>query len=77
MKDILLYFKASAYEDLSIAYAKLQNREKMFNAMETVIQIYEEIENVLKDRRSKRTNYQRNKEILCQCKRVAYRNCGR
>ena len=45
----LLYFKASAYEDLSIAYAKLQNREKMFDAMETVIQIYEEIENVLKD----------------------------
>lgn len=45
----LLYFKASAYEDLSMAYAKLQNKEKMFNAMETVIQIYEEIENELKD----------------------------
>lgn len=45
----LLYFKASAYEDLSMAYAKLKNKEKMFNAMETVIQIYEEIENELKD----------------------------
>ncbi len=45
----LLYFKANAYEDLSMAYAKLQNREKMFNAMETVVQIYEEIENELKD----------------------------
>ena len=45
----ILYFKASAYEDLSMAYAKLQNREKMFTTMETVIQIYEEIENVLKD----------------------------
>ena len=43
-----LYFKASAYEDLSMAYAKLQNKEKMFNAMEKVIQIYEEIEAELK-----------------------------
>lgn len=45
----LLYFKANAYEDLSMAYAKIQNKEKMFNAMETVINIYEEIENQLKD----------------------------
>ena len=44
----LLYFKASAYEDLSMAYAKLKNKEKMFNAMEIVIQIYEEIEDSLK-----------------------------
>ncbi len=43
----LLYFKASAYEDLSMAYAKLQNKEKMFNAMEMVIDIYEKIENIL------------------------------
>ena len=45
----ILYFKASAYEDLSMAYAKLQNSKKMFDAMDTVIQIYEEIENELKD----------------------------
>lgn len=45
----LLYFKASAYEDLSMAYAKLKDKEKMFNAMEIVIQIYEEIEDALKE----------------------------
>ncbi len=44
----LLYFKAQAYEDLSIAYAKLENKDKMFKAMEMVIKIYEEIEDELK-----------------------------
>ena len=45
----ILYFKASAYEDLSMAYAKLQNKEKMFNAMEMVVRIYEKIERILSD----------------------------
>ncbi|MBE6760792.1 MAG: helix-turn-helix transcriptional regulator [Ruminococcaceae bacterium] len=43
----ILYFKANAYEDLSMAYAKLQKTDEMFNAMETVISIYEKIDGIL------------------------------
>ena len=45
----LLYFKANAYEDLSMAYAKLENADETFIAMEMVIRIYEKIETILSD----------------------------
>lgn len=43
----LLYMKASAYEDLVFAYAKLNRVNDMFNAMEEVVNIYETIESIL------------------------------
>ena len=43
----LLYMKASAYEDLMFAYAKLNQVNEMFNAMEEVVNIFETIESVL------------------------------
>lgn len=45
----LLYFKASAYEDLCMAYAKLKNADELFIAMEMVVRIYEKIERILSD----------------------------
>ena len=39
--------KASAYEDLMFAYAKLNRVNDMFNAMEEVVNIYETIESIL------------------------------
>ncbi len=43
----LLYMKANAYQDLMFAYAKLNQTNDMFNAMEEVVNIYETIENIL------------------------------
>ena len=45
----LLYFKANAYEDLSMAYAKLKNVDEMFITMEMVIRIYEKIDSILSE----------------------------
>lgn len=44
----LLYMQASAYEDMTLAYAKLENREEMYKAMEKTIDVYERLEGELK-----------------------------
>lgn len=43
----LLYMQANVYEDLALAYGKLQRTDEMYLAMEKVIEIYKQIEKEL------------------------------
>lgn len=45
----LLYMQASAYEDLILAYGKLQRTDDMYFAMEKAMEIYKQIEKILSD----------------------------
>lgn len=46
-EGVLLYWKANAYQNLMLAYAKLQKTEEMYRTGETLFSLYAEIENTL------------------------------